>query len=105
MRPLEVVRVVLGQRNRAAVGQGAGEPEGRIAEPATHLEDSPGPEDQRQLVQETAHHRPHDGEAVPFVGVAPHLRLDRVGRAGDPRHVFVDERVDDVEVALHAGRR
>jgi len=102
-RTLQVVGVVVGQSDGAAVRQRAGEPEGRVPEPTADLEDPARAHEQRELVQQTTHHGTHDGEAVSLVGVAPHLRLHRIRGAGEPREIFVDEGVDDVQVALHAG--
>jgi len=68
-------------------------------------EHAPRAHEQRELVQEAADHRADDGKSVPLVRVPSHLRLDGVGRARQPDEVLVDERVDDVHVALHDGAK
>ena len=103
-RAIEILAIEVGQRHHPARLQRAREPERRIPESAPHLEDPPGRHQQRKLRKQPSQRLSDDGKPVALVGVAAHLRLHRIGRARQPREIVVDQRIDDVHVALHAPR-
>src|SRR5207248_1143410 len=100
---VQVLAVEVGERHRASRLEHAREPERRVSESAAYLEDPPRFGHQRVLREQGSHRLADDGKPVALVGVPAHLGLHRIGRSGETRQVVVDQRIDDVHVALHPG--